>query len=104
MSRGVDAIKGVYQSLRAVEGSKLVVNVDVSNSCFWQQSTLVQLAYQMSGERDWQRFQQTMLTPTQSGRECPMYVWLKRLHKNKFTVNYGQQANGQYFNTLFGCL
>ncbi|KAH0537257.1 hypothetical protein FGG08_005919 [Glutinoglossum americanum] len=37
---GVEAFKGVYQSIRPTQGKSLTVNVDVSNGVFWTNSTL----------------------------------------------------------------
>ena len=31
----MEAVKGIYQTIRVAHGGKLVVNVDVSNTCFW---------------------------------------------------------------------
>ena len=85
-------MKGVYQSLRLTEGKKVVVNVDVSNSCFWHQTNFVQLAYGLSGETDRNRF----LAASQpiKGQEPRLWQTLKRLARNKFTVKHGGQSEG----------
>ena len=37
---GVEVFRGVYQTLRLAEGQKMVVNIDVANTCFFQPTTL----------------------------------------------------------------
>lgn len=90
VGNGVEAMKGVYQSLRATEGSKLVINVDVSNSCFWHQTGFIQLAYQLSGETDRSRF--LSMTQPKDGKDPQIWAILKRLLKNKFIVRHGRQS------------
>ncbi|PIA98245.1 Protein argonaute [Cercospora beticola] len=49
---GVNALKGVYQSLRLVHPGRLSVNMDVANGTFWQAIPLVQAAVLFCGARD----------------------------------------------------
>ena len=49
---GIEACKGVYQSLRLAEGKKLVINLDVSNTCFWVPGSLETAIVQKFGLRD----------------------------------------------------
>lgn len=93
VGNGVEAMKGVYQSIRAAEGAKMIVNVDVSNTCFWGQTGLSQLAYQISGEGDYGRFLSSCM-PSQ-GREPAILKNLRRLAKNKFLVKHANQSKGQ---------
>jgi eukaryotic translation initiation factor 2C len=37
----VEVCRGVYQSLRLAEGGKLIVNVDIANTTFWQPTSLL---------------------------------------------------------------
>ena len=37
---GIEVWRGVYQSMRLAEGHKLIINLDVANSCFWRPGTL----------------------------------------------------------------
>ncbi|EXJ75664.1 uncharacterized protein A1O5_00171 [Cladophialophora psammophila CBS 110553] len=37
---GIEVWRGVYQSIRLAEGKKLVVNLDVANTCFWRPTSL----------------------------------------------------------------
>jgi eukaryotic translation initiation factor 2C len=41
---GVEAWKGIFQSIRAAQGGRLIMNVDVATSCFWAEGTLMELA------------------------------------------------------------
>ena len=92
---GIEALKGVYQSLRAAEGQKLVINVDVSNSCFWQESTLDQIAYQMSNRGEWESFTADAAQKKKGEKEPPLLPWLKRLQKNQFYIKH----RGEVFST-----
>ncbi|KAK4934510.1 Protein argonaute [Elasticomyces elasticus] len=38
---GIEVWRGVYQSMRLAEGKKLVINLDVANTCFWKPSSLI---------------------------------------------------------------
>ena len=89
---GVEAMKGVYQSIRAAQCKKLVLNVDVSNSTFWHQSTMMQLAFQICGHDDMATLHIKMkpLLDVQGRptRDSPSFVMVKRLAKNEFTVKH----------------
>ncbi|KIX93759.1 uncharacterized protein Z520_10665 [Fonsecaea multimorphosa CBS 102226] len=37
---GIEVWRGVYQSMRLAEGQKMIVNVDVANTCFWRPTSL----------------------------------------------------------------
>lgn len=37
---GIEVWRGIYQSIRLAEGQKLIVNLDVANTCFWRPNTL----------------------------------------------------------------
>ncbi|KXT16422.1 hypothetical protein AC579_5117 [Pseudocercospora musae] len=49
---GVEAFKGVYQSLRVVHPGRLSINVDVANGTFWTADMLHHSAVQACGARD----------------------------------------------------
>lgn len=44
LPNGVEAWKGIFQSIRPAEGCKLIVNVDVSTAVFWAGGSLLDLA------------------------------------------------------------
>ena len=79
------------------QGKKLIVNVDVSNSCFWHQTGFVQLAYQISNETDRNRF--LAVSQMKEGREPPLWRMLRRLAKNKFQVKHGNQSESSRAKT-----
>ncbi|KAI9370101.1 ribonuclease H-like domain-containing protein [Aspergillus egyptiacus] len=49
---GVLAFKGVYQAIRPALNRGLVVNVDVSNTCFWARTSLIGAAVAILDARD----------------------------------------------------
>jgi eukaryotic translation initiation factor 2C len=44
LEQGVEAWKGIFQSLRMAQGGRLIMNVDAATACFWQSGNLVELA------------------------------------------------------------
>ncbi|KAI9834225.1 MAG: hypothetical protein M1819_003063 [Sarea resinae] len=50
---GIEAFKGVYQSIRACHGRRMAVNVDVSNGTFWTESPLIQTVKELANARDY---------------------------------------------------
>ncbi len=52
LGQGIEVFRGVYQSMRLAEGSKLVVNIDVANSCFWKPGSLLATIVNHMGVRD----------------------------------------------------
>ncbi|KAF8250164.1 Piwi-domain-containing protein [Wilcoxina mikolae CBS 423.85] len=44
---GVEAWKGIFQSIRPAHGGRLIMNVDVATACFWKEGTLIELATNM---------------------------------------------------------
>ncbi|KAK5089548.1 Protein argonaute [Exophiala xenobiotica] len=48
----IEVFRGVYQSIRMAQGPKLVVNLDVANSCFWKPQLLIPTILQKNGWRD----------------------------------------------------
>ena len=95
VGQGVEALKGVYQSLRASEGQKLVINADVANSCFWQESPIDHLAYALSGVGDSQRFQALVIGGNREFRRT-----LNSLSKNRFIITHRGAADSKFFALL----
>ncbi|KEF61906.1 uncharacterized protein A1O9_03478 [Exophiala aquamarina CBS 119918] len=62
---GIEVWRGIYQSMRLAEGKKMVVNLDVANSCFWKPSALIAAVITNSGWRDPADIA-ARLTPTQT--------------------------------------
>lgn len=47
MEGGVEAWKGIFQSVRATQGGRLTINVDVATTVFWTQGSVVDIACRM---------------------------------------------------------
>ena len=104
-------MKGVYQSLRMAEvrvfihnstlptnitqGKRLVINVDISNSCFWHETRFDQLAFLISGTEDQIMFMSS--ATSKDGGEPPLNRALKRLNKNHFMVRHRGQTTNRKF-------
>ncbi|KAL6721013.1 Protein argonaute [Lecanora helva] len=89
---GVEAMKGIYQSIRMAEGKRLVINADVSNSCFWHQTTIAQNAMDLCGYSQFPTFM-AAVTP-RDGQLPPQAGTLNRLKKMKFIVKHRAQNPG----------
>lgn len=70
-----------------LKGKRLVVNVDVSNSCFWHENNLSELARGLSGEKLKEVFQ-SIGSKQSDGRDPVLMPMLKRLCRNKFVVQH----------------
>jgi eukaryotic translation initiation factor 2C len=44
---GVEAWKGIFQSVRLAQGGRLIVNVDVATACFWSQGSVLDVALRL---------------------------------------------------------
>ncbi|PYI10200.1 eukaryotic translation initiation factor 2c [Aspergillus sclerotiicarbonarius CBS 121057] len=62
IGNGVLAFKGVYQAIRPSINKTLVINVDVSNTCFWARISLQGAAMAICDARDHQHLQ-ALVTP-----------------------------------------
>lgn len=49
---GIEVFRGIYQSMRLAQGSKLIINVDVANTCFWKPAALLTAITQSQNVRD----------------------------------------------------
>ncbi|KAL2831053.1 ribonuclease H-like domain-containing protein [Aspergillus cavernicola] len=66
IGNGVLAFKGVYQAIRPALNRGLIVNVDVSNTCFWARTSLIGAAMAILDCRDHQHLMHS-LKPTSDG-------------------------------------
>ncbi|KAI9929068.1 hypothetical protein ASPWEDRAFT_128423 [Aspergillus wentii DTO 134E9] len=66
LGNGVLAFKGVYQAIRPAIGRGLVVNVDVSNTCFWARTSFMGAAMAILDCRDHQHLMH-LLKPIPDG-------------------------------------
>ncbi|TKA61731.1 hypothetical protein B0A49_11611, partial [Cryomyces minteri] len=77
---GIEAFKGVYQSIRAVHsvgGARLSVNVDVANGTFWTESSLHIAAKDVCRARDLPQ----LVALLKGEKETPAFRALRRLRK-----------------------
>ncbi|KAJ9500329.1 Protein argonaute [Exophiala xenobiotica] len=49
---GIEVWRGVYQSMRLAQGQKLIINLDVANTCFWKPGSLLSAIITKSRLRD----------------------------------------------------
>ncbi|KAI9710577.1 MAG: hypothetical protein M1820_002713 [Bogoriella megaspora] len=100
LTGGVEAFKGVYQSIRPVHspnGARLSVNVDVSNGTFWTESPVHLLAKEVCRARDLNDLVAKLRPQTDSHgnrKESPGFTNLKRMRKLGITVTHRGQDNG----------
>ena len=89
---GVEAMKGVYQSIRAAQGQQMVVNVDVSNAVFWNESSIMNISRELTGAGSMQLLIQalhpTQLRYDQGMQESNAMIQLRKLKKNDFYVQH----------------
>ena len=88
---GVEAMKGVYQSLRLAEGQKLICNVDVSNSTFWNQNGFLIICSQLTDSAEPAEIPSKMKDDvhalTKKVKPSKYWLNLKRLAKNDFRAD-----------------
>ncbi|EAW22039.1 PAZ domain protein [Aspergillus fischeri NRRL 181] len=85
LGNGVLAFKGVYQAIRPALGRGLIVNVDVSNSCFWARTSFMGAAMVVLDCRDHQHLMH-VLKPISDGyggvtKSTSFYKVHRRLQK-----------------------
>ncbi len=103
LGRGVEVVRGVYQTLRLAEGKKLVINLDVANCCFWAPSSLLAAIIAKNGLRDPQQIVADC-RPTQdngSKRKSPKHQLYERSMKKvgvvaKYNGMPASMANKQW--------
>lgn len=92
LGAGVEAMKGVYQSMRAANGGRMVVNVDVSNAVFWLESSFTQIARELTRTQSVQQLIQACTplkaSPTGPPKPSNAMIQLRKLKKNEFVVRH----------------
>lgn len=86
LSGGVEAFKGVFQSIRMYQGGRLGINVDVSNGSFWQHNHLQQVMLNLTHSRDFtdmmRKLEDVQSSPDRPEKQdSPMWKELRRLRK-----------------------
>ncbi|RVX69464.1 hypothetical protein B0A52_06528 [Exophiala mesophila] len=66
LTGGVEAWRGVYQSMRLAEGKKMVLNLDVANACFYRPTDLMTAIIRKNGLRDPSHIEH-LCTPRRTG-------------------------------------
>ncbi|KAL8832946.1 MAG: hypothetical protein Q9170_004627 [Blastenia crenularia] len=83
---GIEAMRGVYQSIRMAEGKRLVVNVDVSHTTFWHVASFPIIINQLTGHNNVDTLQTSWRG--QDGKPNFKFDAMKRLRANNFTVKH----------------
>ncbi|KAI5813842.1 Piwi domain-containing protein [Pyronema omphalodes] len=81
----VEAWKGIFQSVRIAQGGKLLMNVDVTTCCFWQDGELPLIAAKLSRKTDIQAFANAIKL---QGPKGPIMKNLRRLKKVQFVCHH----------------
>ncbi|KAI4149004.1 MAG: hypothetical protein LQ341_001433 [Variospora aurantia] len=89
---GIEAMRGVYQSIRLAEGKKLVVNIDVSHTTFWNVTGFPSIINQLTGHKDVESLQMAWRDP-RSLQPNFKFAAMKRLKANFFNVKHKNQRN-----------
>lgn len=84
---GVEAWKGIFQSIRIAQGGRLIMNVDTATCCFWQSGSLMELATHMI--RGVQNVQQLVSYIERNGAR--RIRELRRLKKVQFFCTHRKQ-------------
>lgn len=77
---GVEAFKGVYQSLRIVHPGRLAINIDVANGVFWIHQKLLDAVVQVAGCRDPSDLSAALTKGGESGRHGKALKRLRKIH------------------------
>ncbi|KAH0563129.1 hypothetical protein GP486_002298 [Trichoglossum hirsutum] len=97
---GVEAFKGVYQSIRPTQGKSLTVNVDVSNGVFWTPSTLDICAKNLVGCDD--AYALVARFKPKDNQDSKDYKELRRLKRVGFYVKHRGAANSTKLHRIEG--
>ncbi|KAI5361410.1 Putative PAZ domain, Piwi domain, ribonuclease H-like superfamily, argonaute, linker 1 [Septoria linicola] len=95
---GVEAFKGVYQSLRLVHPGRLSINIDVANGTFWQAIVFPQAANLVCGTKTVEELASILSSPSPRGGEKSVKGQaLKRMRKLRvFAKHRGKQELDEY--------
>jgi eukaryotic translation initiation factor 2C len=81
----VEAWKGIFQSVRIAQGGKLLMNVDVTTCCFWQDGALPGVAAKLCRQTDLQAFSNAIRT---QGPRGAIMKTLRRLKRVQFVCKH----------------
>ncbi|KAL8947942.1 MAG: hypothetical protein Q9222_005822 [Ikaeria aurantiellina] len=92
LTGGVEAFRGIYQSIRMAEGKRLVVNVDVSHTTFWARSNFPMLCNSLVGHNNVDSLGQYWRDKDKKDPNKWVtnfrFLAMKRLKKNDFIVQH----------------
>ena len=99
LGNGVEAMKGVYQSIRAAHGKSMIVNVDVSNAVFWNETSIMNLCRDLVGARSMQDLV-PRLQPFRPSIDAPLklsngMIQVRKLKKNEFYVKHPNRSEAE---------
>ncbi|KAL8776952.1 MAG: hypothetical protein Q9213_008068 [Squamulea squamosa] len=87
---GVEAMRGIYQSIRMAEGKRMVVNVDISHTCFWNKANFPMIVNQLSGHMNLDSLPQSWRDAR--GKTNNRFSTMRRLKKNDFFVSHRNRS------------
>lgn len=88
----IEAFRGVYQSLRPAQGGRLIINLDVANTCFWKPQLLSNTITQKNRYRDMNDLIARLANPTE--------LQATKRYLRKLTVKVKYNGNPQP-NTVY---
>ncbi|KAI9707546.1 MAG: hypothetical protein M1836_000507 [Candelina mexicana] len=95
LGKGIEAFKGVYQSIRACQGGRLGVNVDVANGTFWTESVMTVTACNLTNSgnpnelaNNCKKVLKDRAQPNLGFEETPTFKQLRRLRKVGFYAKH----------------
>ncbi|KAI4088170.1 MAG: hypothetical protein LQ344_006262 [Seirophora lacunosa] len=91
LSGGIEAMRGVYQSIRLAEGKKMIVNIDVSHTTFWNVTGFASIINHLTGHMDLETLQYQWRD--QRGKTNFKFAAMRRLRANFFNVKHKNQKN-----------
>ncbi|KAI9724962.1 MAG: hypothetical protein M1812_000238 [Candelaria pacifica] len=99
LGKGIEAFKGVYQSIRACQGGRLGVNVDVANGTFWTESIMTTTACNLTNSNNphdlstkCEKVLRDKVNPNLGLEESPTFKQLRRLRKVGFYAKHRGSA------------
>ncbi|EXJ86436.1 hypothetical protein A1O3_03387 [Capronia epimyces CBS 606.96] len=79
---GIEVWRGIYQSMRLAEGKKLIINLDVANTCFWKPTSLTAAIITKNREINDVSAIIKMMTPTRSNGSKTASLTQKAIEKD----------------------
>ncbi|KAL8815674.1 MAG: hypothetical protein Q9223_005211 [Gallowayella weberi] len=87
ISGGVEAMRGIYQSIRMAEGKRMVINIDVSHTCFWSKMEFHLIINQLSGHMNLDTMGYHW-RDRKTGKTNNLFLTMNRLKRCNFFVSH----------------